>query len=370
MKMETDVNRFRRIVRGRIKENLKRYISSGELIGRQGNKQVTIPLPRIDLPRFQFGGNQQKGVGQGEGEPGDPLNKGQPQPGEGEAGKDAGEHGMDVDVSLDELADILAEELQLPRIEDKGKKNVHSKKYRYHGVLRTGPESLRNFKRTYKEALKRQIAVGDYDPNNPTIVPIKEDKRFRSFKVEEKPEASAAIIYMMDVSGSMGDEQKEIVRLTSFWLDTWLKRNYDNLDTRYIIHDAVAREVDEQTFYHTKESGGTLISSAYKLCDKIIKENYPIDEWNVYLFHFSDGDNWSGNDTNECMQLLDASLLPSSNLFCYGQVESRYGSGQFLKDLEKHYPNAGGENNFVVMHQIKDRDGIMGALKAFLGKGK
>jgi uncharacterized sporulation protein YeaH/YhbH (DUF444 family) len=70
------------------------------------------------------------------------------------------------------------------------------------------------------------------------------------------------------------------------------------------------------------------------------------------------------------MQLLDTSLLPSSNLFCYGQVESRYGSGQFLKDLEKHYPNAGGEDNVVVMHQIKDRDGIMGALKAFLGKGK
>ena len=66
MKMETDVNRFRRIVRGLIRDNLKRFISSGELIGRQGGKQVTIPLPRIDLPRFQFGGNQQKGVGQGD----------------------------------------------------------------------------------------------------------------------------------------------------------------------------------------------------------------------------------------------------------------------------------------------------------------
>ena len=116
MKMETDVNRFRRIVRGRIKENLKRFISSGELIGRQGNKQVTIPLPRIDLPRFQFGGNQQKGVGQGDGQPGDPLNQGQPQPGEGEAGQNPGDHGLEVDVSLEELADILGEELQLPRI--------------------------------------------------------------------------------------------------------------------------------------------------------------------------------------------------------------------------------------------------------------
>ena len=367
MKMETDVNRFRRIVRGRIKENLKRFISSGELIGRQGNKQVTIPLPRIDLPRFQFGGNQQKGVGQGDGQPGDPLNQGQPQPGEGEAGQNPGDHGLEVDVSLEELADILGEELQLPRIEDKGKKNVKSRKLRYHGVLRNGPEGLRNFKRTYKEALKRQISSGDYIPEHPKVIPIKEDKRYRSFKIEENPEASACIIYMMDVSGSMGDEQKEIVRLTAFWLDTWLKRNYDNIETRFVIHDAVAREVDEQTFYHTKESGGTLISSAYKLCEKIIKEDYPLDEWNIYMFHFSDGDNWSGNDTNECMVLLDKVLLPTSNLFCYGQVESRYGSGQFLKDLEKHF----GENQEkVVTHQIKDRDGIMTALKVFLGKGK
>ena len=367
MKMETDVNRFRKIVRGKIKENLKKFISSGELIGRQGNKNVTIPLPRIDLPRFQFGGGKQKGVGQGPGEPGDPVGKGQGEPGEGKAGENPGDHQMEVDVSLEELASILAEELSLPRIEDKGKKNITQKKYKYQGVLRNGPESLRNFKRTYKEALKRQISMGDYEGKRPMIIPIKEDKRYRSFRVEEKPLASAVIIYMMDVSGSMGDEQKEIVRLTSFWLNTWLKSNYDNLETRFIIHDAIAREVDENTFYHTKESGGTLISSAYKLCEKIIQDSYPASEWNTYLFHFSDGDNWSGNDTNDCMLLLDQSLLPASNLFAYGQVESRYGSGQFLKDLEKHY---GESNEKVITHQIKDKDGIMGALKSFLGRGQ
>jgi uncharacterized sporulation protein YeaH/YhbH (DUF444 family) len=367
MKMETDVNRFRKIVRGKIKENLKRFISSGELIGRQGRKQVSIPLPRIDLPRFEFGGNSHRGLGQGEGEPGDPLFSPEGASGQKEAGQNPGEHHMEVDVTLDELAGILGEELGLPRIENKGKKNITHKKYKYQGVLRNGPESLKNFKRTYKEALKRQISIGDYTPKHPVIIPIKEDKRYRSFRIEDKPEASAVLIYMMDVSGSMGDEQKEIVRLSSFWLNTWLKHNYDNLETRFIIHDAIAREVDEQTFYHTKESGGTLISSAYKLCEKIITENYPSSEWNIYLFHFSDGDNWSGNDTNECLALLDQMLLPCSNLFAYGQVESRYGSGQFLKDLEKHYTD---QNEKLVMHQIKDREGIMNALRAFLGRGK
>jgi uncharacterized sporulation protein YeaH/YhbH (DUF444 family) len=85
------------------------------------------------------------------------------------------------------------------------------------------------------------------------------------------------------------------------------------------------------------------------------------------LFHFSDGDNWSGNDTAECMKLMETTLLPASNLFCYGQVESRYGSGQFLRDLMKHF---GEVHDKVTVAPIKDRDAIMSALKVFLGKGK
>ena len=367
MKMESDLNRFRKIVRGKIKGELRRFIANGDLIGRQGKKLVTIPLPRIDIPHFQFGGEQQGGTGQGEGEVGDAVGQGQPQPGEGEAGDQEGKHSLEVDVSLDELASILGEELELPNIENKGKKNIENRQIKYTGILKQGPESLRHFKRTFKEALKRSIASGTYDPDNPIIVPVKDDKRFRSYKVFNQPVANALIVYMMDVSGSMGDEQKEIVRLTSFWLDTWLQTQYKGLDRRYIIHDATAREVDQDTFYRTKESGGTLISSAYRLALKIMEEEYPPAEWNVYLFHFSDGDNWSGNDTTECMKLLEESLLPASNLFCYGQVESRYGSGQFLRDLQKHF---GETSEDITVAQIKDRDAIIDALKTFLGKGK
>ena len=367
MKMESDLNRFRKIVRGKIKRELRRFISSGDLIARQGKKKVTIPLPRIDIPRFQFGGKEQGGVGQGDGEVGDTVGQGEPQPGEGEAGDTEGQHSLEVDVTLEELAHILGEELSLPNIENKGKKNIEDKEYKYTGILKQGPESLRHFKRTYVEALKRTIAAGEYDPDNPVIIPIKEDKRYRSYKVDHKPVANAVIIYMMDVSGSMGDEQKEIVRLTSFWLDTWLSTQYNGLERRYIIHDATAREVDADTFYRTKESGGTLISSAYKQAIKIIEEGFPPSEWNIYLFHFSDGDNWSGNDTADCMKLLDGTLLPVANMFCYGQVESRYGSGQFLRDLDKHF----GENSQqIITTQIKDRDAIIDALKVFLGKGK
>lgn len=367
MRMESDLNRFKKIIRGKIQKELRKFISNGDLIGRQGNKQINIPLPRIDIPKFSFGGDQQQGVGQGDGDVGDEVGQGQPQPSEGEAGEGEGQHTLEVGVTLEDLAKMLSDELELPNIENKGKKNLEDKERKYSGILRQGPESLKHFKRTYKEALKRSISSGVYDEENPIIIPIKEDRRYRSFTVENRPVANAVIIYMMDVSGSMGDEQKEIVRLTSFWLDTWLSNQYKGLERRYIIHDAVAKEVDQDTFFKTKESGGTLISSAYKLALSIIEEHFNPQEWNIYLFQFSDGDNWSGNDTAECMTLLDTKLIPYSNLFCYGQVESRYGSGQFLRDLGKHF----GENNqSITVAQIKNRDAIMDALKTFLGKGK
>ncbi|MDD9952122.1 MAG: DUF444 family protein, partial [Zetaproteobacteria bacterium] len=208
MKMEADLNRFHRIVRGKIKQELKKFVSSGDLVARQGKKQITVALPRIELPKFAFGDGQGSGVGQGEGEVGDTTQDGQPQPGQGEAGDTPGEHSLEVDVTLDELADMLSEELMLPNIEEKGQKSIKQEHIRYSGITRQGPESLHHFRRTFKEALKRSIASGEYDPEDPIVIPIRDDKRYRSYSVVQEPVANAVMIYMMDVSGSMGDEQK------------------------------------------------------------------------------------------------------------------------------------------------------------------
>jgi len=273
---------------------------------------------------------------------------------------------LEVELSMDELADILGEKLELPRIEPKGNKNIEMEKNRYSGLAPVGPEGLRNFKASYKKALRRYVSSGIYNPENPVIVPIRRDFQYRSSKKVTKPQAKAVVIYMMDVSGSMGDEQKQIVRLESFWINTWLKRHYKGLETRFIIHDAAAKEVDEDTFFKTSESGGTLISSAYKLCQQIIEKDYPINEWNIYPFHFSDGDNWSGEDTRLCTKLLKEFFLPKTNMFCYGQVESKYGSGQFLKDLQKEF----GSDERIICSQIESRDKILDSIKDFLGKGR
>jgi uncharacterized sporulation protein YeaH/YhbH (DUF444 family) len=264
----------------------------------------------------------------------------------------------------------MGEELGLPRIEPRGSQTLETEKDRYVGLRTTGPESLRHFKATFKRALRRQIAMGTYDPKRPIIIPVREDRRYRSWRSDPKPQSNAVIIYMMDVSGSMGDEQKEIVRIESFWIDTWLRSQYKGLESRYIIHDATAREVTREVFFSTRESGGTMISSAYRKCTELIEREFDPANWNIYAFHFSDGDNWSVDDTAACIRLLREQLIPATNQFGYGQVESPYGSGQFIKDLRSAFGKDSTGANKLVTSEVKTKDDIMDSIREFLKGGR
>lgn len=365
--VDRDLRRFREIVRGKIREDLRKYVNHGEMLGRTGRETVSIPVPSINTPRFRHGDKGSGGTGQGEGDEGQPVGRGQDgdQGGVGPAGNEPGAHIREVEVSIDELAELLGEELELPAIEPKGDNTVKSKKDRYTSIRQTGPDSLRHFKRTYKQALKRQIAGGEYNPRDPVIIPNKDDERFRSWKTVQEPQANAAIIYIMDVSGSMTDDQKEIVRTEAFWIDTWLRSQYDGVERRYIVHDAAAHEVDEDTFYRVRESGGTRISSAYEKAIKVIDRDFPPNDWNIYVFQFSDGDNW-GEDSQDCLSILTERILPMCNLYCYGQVDSPYGSGEFIRDL---YAIEDDHDN-MALSEIDSKEGIYDSIRAFLGSGK
>jgi len=367
-KIEQDHQRFRQIVRGKIRDDLRRFLSRGELIGRQGQRYVSIPVSDIDIPTIRYGDNS-GGVGMGEGEEGQSV---APGAGDNAGGEEEGKHILEVEVSLEELADILGEELELPRIRPTGSNRITTTKDRYTGVRPVGPASLRHFKRTYREALKRQIILGTYDPDDPIIVPIRRDMRYRSWTEEKKPESNAAIVYMMDVSGSMGDEQKEMVRLHAFWIDTWLRRNYEGIESRYIVHDVRAAEVDKKTFYSVREDGGTRISSAYACCKDMVEANYDPAAWNVYLFHFSDGDNSSEADNRLCMKLIDEHLLPRCNMFGYCQVASAYGSGNFIKVLREAFPDGAADEDGqrLVATRIDDRDDIYDSMKTLFKAGR
>jgi len=366
-RMERDRARFRDVVRGRLRKDLRKYLSTSELLGRQGKHAISIPVPQIELPRLRYGSNEQQGVGQGPGEKGEAMDEqGKEGEGVGTAGESPGNHIFEVEVELEELAEMLGEELELPNIQPRGKKQLNTDGGRYTGIRSSGPQSLRHFRRTYRRALKRTIAAGEWDPLEPRVIPIREDERFRARKTHPQPESSAVIFHMMDVSGSMGREQKDIVRIKAFWIDTWLRSQYKNIEVVYIVHDAVAKEVDQDAFFHLRESGGTKISSAYELCLNLIQDRYRPENYNIYPFHYSDGDNWSARDTERCVNLLRDEILPRVNQFCYGQVKSAYGSGQFKKDLD----GAFGDDEDVVTSNVNSREEIADSIRAFLGSGR
>lgn len=348
--IENDVERFRQIIKGRIKENLKKYITREDLIGKSGGDKITIPLPRIDLPRFTYG-QDSGGVGQG------PGNGGQG------AGNETAENGLEVDVTLDELADMLGEQLKLPRILPKGKSDITVEDTRYKSIRKVGPESLRSFKRTYREALKRSIIADEYDEEDPIIIPIKEDRRYRASTPIVLPQNQAVIFYILDVSGSMGQEEKNRARLASFWIDVWLRKHYKNIQSRYIIHHYEAKEVDQYTFYRTMEGGGTRIASAYELCRDILKVEYnDAADWNAYAFQYSDGDDW-GDDSKEAVEIIK-DLSRRMNQINYCQVASR---GNFLARLKENFPE--NKDSKVVWAVAETSDKLVDAIKKFFEKG-
>ena len=344
--IDRDKERFRQIVRGRIKKDLKKYISQDNIEIAGKSRKIMVPLPQITLPRFIYG-EKEGGIGQGSGG------------GKG-AGDTPGENALEVEVTLEEIADLLSEELQLPRIEPKGKSDISVESKKYRSIRTTGPESLRHFKKTFSQALKRSISEGAYDPDNPVIYPVREDKRYRSSKPVKTPRYQAVIFYIMDVSGSMGEEEKKLARLTSFWIDVWLRRNYDFLKSRYIIHNYNAVEVDQNTFYHTSEGGGTRIASAYELAKDIIRTDYYPAEWNIYIFQYSDGDDWGGMSQAACNHIDDLSKIVNQIAYC--QVNDR---GSFKKIFDGRFHN----HESVISTSVYRNEGVLEAIKELFTTG-
>lgn len=366
LKIDSDITRFKNIVRGKIKSDLKKFVSSEHMLGQQGSKTIRIPIDSIDLPRFTYGGAG-GGAGSGDGDPGDPM-PGQDQQGKGsgKAGNEKGEHDFTVEFTPEDLAKLLGEELELPDIADKAKGKIGSKASKYNTVRRVGPEGLRNFKRTYKEALKRSIATGNYNPADPVIIPIKDDKRYRASTPVPQPDVNAVIIYVMDISGSMQDQQRHIIKSEVYWTDLWLQHQYKGLVSRFIVHDTTAMEVDREQFFASSEAGGTSISSGYELAAHIIETEHPFSDWNSYVIHASDGDNWDSVDNTKAISIIRDRLVPNCNMFGYEQIFSENGSGQFYDEISTNFAT----EDKVLFHKTTSVDDVLGALKHFLGKGK
>lgn len=141
------------------------------------------------------------------------------------------------------------------------------------------------------------------------LQPINEDKRYRQYKEIRIPSSNALIIYARDGSGSMDAQKCEIVSDMAWWIDVWIRRFYDRVDRLYVWHDTLAMEVDEEKFYKYRFGGGTTCSSALKFITKQFENRYPPEKWNVYVFYFSDGENW-GEDNETFIETLKNEFPP------------------------------------------------------------
>jgi uncharacterized protein len=317
-----DQARHNQKVKDAIKKNLADIVSEESIITADGNKVVKIPIRSLDLPHFRFDNrrNQQPGQGNGDSKVGDVLGGGDAQgqaPGKGrKAGDQAGIDYYEAEITLEELAALVFEDLGLPNLEDRGKAEVQAEDVRFNEIRKHGPMSNLDKRRTLLENLRRNARDGHASVGGVT----NDDLRFKTWVPDIREETNAVVIAMRDVSGSMGEFEKYISRSFYFWMVRFLRTKYDHVKIVFITHHTEAKEVDEEAFFNLGESGGTKVSSAYQLALDIVKDRYPPALWNIYPFHFSDGDNWGEVDNQRCLDLV-RQMLGMCNQFGYGEIQ-------------------------------------------------
>lgn len=360
-KGQRDAKRLAEKINEAIRKDIRKYITEEAVITSDGRKKVKIPIKGLQLPEFRYGDNKGgKGAGKiGSGNQG--VKEGDklvPAQGSEQAGEGTADHILEKEVTIDELVDVAFEELGLPDLDDHVNARVKSEKRRWDEVRRSGPIAQVDLRRTLKANLQRNAR----DHGKAHIGKIgREDLRFRSFNERIELSNNAVIISMMDVSGSMTEHKKWLVRMCLFWIKRYLERIYDGLEFVFVIHDTRAQVVDEELFFATTTGGGTYISSAYEKALDVIERQYPPTEWNLYPFYFSDGENWE--DDNKRAVQYARRLADISRMFYYGQVAST-NYATFMKTITEGLADSGK----LVVADIQTEKDVAEAIRRFLRK--
>lgn len=358
-----DQTRHQQKVREAIKQNLPDLVTEESIVTSHNKQIIKVPIRSLDEYRFRFNHNKSKHVGQGDGDSqvGDVLgvDPSAASPGKGEgAGDQPGEDYFEAEVSMEELQSMLFEELELPYMEQKQKDNLEVEDIQFNDIRKKGIMSNIDKKRTILENLRRNANSGT--PGIHHISP--DDLRFKTWDEVVVPHSNALILAMMDTSGSMGSFEKFIARSFFFWMTRFLRTKYEKVEIVFIAHHTEAKEVTEEEFFTKGESGGTICSSAYQKALEIIERRYPSSHYNIYPFHFSDGDNLT-SDNERCVKLI-GKLLERCNMFGYGEV-NQYNRSSTLMSAYRHiqYPR--------FQHcVIREKGEVYKALKTFFTKPK
>ncbi len=355
-----DQLRHQEKVKEAIRKSLPDLVSEESIILSDGRDVVKIPIRSLDEYRFRYNTSKNQRVGQGDGKSkvGDVLGKEseqQPSGGMG-AGDQPGVDYYEAEVSVQELEEMLFDEMELPNLEVKEEQELESIDIDFKDVRKKGLMGNIDKKRTLLEAIRRNARAGEVD----NIRIINDDLRFKTWDDVIEPQSNAVILAIMDTSGSMGNFEKYIARTFFFWMVRFLRTRYEKVEIVFIAHHTEAKEVTEDQFFTKGESGGTICSSAYRLAIDIIKSRFPSHRYNIYPFHFSDGDNLT-SDNERCVRLVQE-LMDLSNMFSYAEV-NQYNRHSTLMTA---YRNINDERFMNCV--IRDKSDVYKALKIFFGK--
>jgi sporulation protein YhbH len=377
----TDAARHREKIKEAIQKNLPDIISDEAIITRSGDQLVRVPVRGIKSYRFihRYAGGAQGGFGSGESEEGKVIGQ-RPRPGSGKPGKAGEQPGVDyleTEIEIAELIRMMLDDIGLPNLQRKEvMEAVVIRGWKRYSIEKHGIVPRLEKKRTIKEAIKRtevlvqdlmlrsamdeelcrlalDEANGDFDdalerllsannrppapgqtnfPDSGALRIENSDLRFRTIEEDAEYQSNAVVLAMMDVSGSMDTMKKYLARSFYFWMTSFLRVVYKRVEIRFIAHTTEARLVDEHQFLHQGESGGTSCHSAYDLATNLIDTEYPTSRWNVYPFHFSDGEDW---DVNRTLNSLERMLSRGVANFGYGEIQSEHSSSVLMDAYRK-----------------------------------
>jgi hypothetical protein len=400
--------RFLRRSREEIKRAVDRAVNDRNITDAGNGGSISIPSRGISEPAFhhsrRHGRQEQIVPGNKEFIAGDRIAK--PDGGAGGGGKEGSDSGEGEDdfifsLSQAEFLDILFDDLELPDLIKSSLKDMQASEPRRAGYSNYGNTSNLNVLRTLRNSVGRRIALhrpaksrlqpleqelAELEANDdldiaqckrvldlyeqieglnrqrraiPFIDPI--DIRYNRFEERPIPRTKAVMFCLMDVSGSMGEHEKELAKRFFILLHLFLQRQYERVDMVFIRHTHTAREVDEQEFFHSRESGGTVVSTALDAMLDVVKKRYPVADWNIYAAQASDGDNYSG-DTQKCVSMLAGEVLSLCQYYAYVEIltpqeQARHGPAGPGKELWRGYQELDGEwPNFAIKHVASRSD--------------
>ena len=367
-----DRQRHRQKVREAVRENIADLIAEESIIGKNKDRVIKVPIRGVKEYRFIYGENA-SGVGQGDGnsEKGQVIGKtdgtGQGQ-GEDKAGDQPGVDYYETDVTLEELIEIMFEDLELPDMERKILREVLSDRIsKRKGFRKAGIRIRLDKKRTVKSRIKRRLATtrpDDAQTDEEERFPFrKEDLVYRHLVEDVRPESNAAVLCIMDTSGSMDTLKKYLARSFFFMLYQFVCTKYRNVEIAFIAHHTEGKEVTEEEFFYKGESGGTFISSGYNKALEVIQARYHPSLWNLYAFHCSDGDNFDSD--NPAALKAAQELCELCNLFGYGEIKP-LGSRYYESSMLNIFRRLEADNFQTVL--IERKEDIWPSFKTFMSK--